>query len=146
MRKTLGLAATLVIALSCGPIRAQPAPPAAGEHITRAQIERMFAELEVRPGFFPKGNLRWSYYFLGTDRAKLEKAAEQLMAQGYTLVGIEPVQRGIRTSPTRGSFMSSAWSTIPRTPCWRAMRSSTRLPPNKGWSATTVSRRRPASS
>ena len=59
----------------------------------------MFAELEVRPGFFPKGNLRWSYYFLGTDRAKLEKAAQQLMAQGYTLVGIEPVQRGIPHLP-----------------------------------------------
>jgi Regulator of ribonuclease activity B len=99
VKKTLGLAATLVIALSCGPIQAQPAPPAAGEHITRAQIERMFAELEVRPGFFPKGNLRWSYFFLGTDRAKLEKAAEQLMAQGYTLVGIEPVQTGIPNIP-----------------------------------------------
>jgi predicted nucleic acid-binding protein len=96
---TPGVASALMIVLACGRVQAQPAPSAPGDHITRAEIERMFAELEVRPGFFPKGNLRWSYYFLGTDRAKLEKAAELLSAQGYTLVGIEPVQKGIPHLP-----------------------------------------------
>jgi hypothetical protein len=88
-----------MIVLSCGRVDAQSAAAAPGGRITRAEIERMFAELEVRPGFFPKGNLRWGYYFLGTDKAKLDKAAELLMAQGYTLVGIEAVQRGIPHLP-----------------------------------------------
>jgi len=98
VKKTPALASALMIFLLWSRAHAQPAP-AGPQHISRADIERMFAELAVRPGFFPKGNLRWGYYFLGTDRAKLETAAQLLAAQGYTLIGIEPVQKGIPHRP-----------------------------------------------
>ena len=49
-------------------------------------LEEMFSSMRTETGWDVEGELLWGYYFTDPDEAKLERAAQQLVAAGYDFV------------------------------------------------------------
>lgn len=81
----------LVVAAFFG---AEPAMAQIQQKIARSQLEAMFSDMRAKAPWNVDGPLLWGYFFLDTSRGKLELAASELAAQGYQIVGIEPVSGG----------------------------------------------------
>lgn len=97
-QRALALAA-IAIMLLCGPARAQaPAADGVSGQVPLARIEAIFTDLKAK-GVDVSGNLPWCYYFIGYDRAKLDGAAKLLVAQGYTVVGLQSQPNALPDGP-----------------------------------------------
>lgn len=56
--------------------------------ITKAQLESMFANIAEKTDWDLSGEMLWGYFFKSPTEAPLTPAADELEAQGYTVVGI----------------------------------------------------------
>jgi len=56
--------------------------------ITKAQLESMFANIAEKTDWDLSGPMLWGYFFKNPTQAALTPVADELEAQGYTLVGI----------------------------------------------------------
>jgi hypothetical protein len=72
-----------VLAAVALPAQAQFAPK-----IPLAKLQAMFATMRAQGRVNVDGPLRWGYFFLDPDRAKLDAIAADLRAKGYRVVGI----------------------------------------------------------
>jgi hypothetical protein len=82
--KPLALAAIVALLVTGAfPARAQFAPK-----IPLAKLQAMFATMRAQGRLNVDGPLRWGYFFLDPDRAKLDAMARDLQAKGYRVVGI----------------------------------------------------------
>jgi hypothetical protein len=75
---------TLALSLLAGQAPAQEG----ATRIPRSQIAAMFADMKAHAPWNMEGDLLWGYYFTGTDKSVLEKAAKDLVGQGYRLAEI----------------------------------------------------------
>jgi hypothetical protein len=64
--------------------------------ISQAQIDAMFANMRAHAPWNVDGPLLWSFFFLDTDKSKLQSAGADLAAQGYRLADISPTKTGDR--------------------------------------------------
>jgi hypothetical protein len=80
-----------VLMLSCALAFAHPAADAQGSRIQLSQIEAMFANMRAKAPWNVDGPLLWGYFFFDPRREKLERAATELQASGYKVVGISQV-------------------------------------------------------
>jgi hypothetical protein len=84
LAKPLALATIVAILVAAAfPSQAQFAPK-----IPLAKLQAMFATMRAQGRVNVDGPLRWGYYFLDPDRAKLDALAAELHAKGYRLVGL----------------------------------------------------------
>ncbi len=65
------------------------------QQIQRSQIDSMFAEMRAKAPFNVDGPLLWGYYFFDQDRTKLDRAARELAAQNYRVVGVEQMSEKV---------------------------------------------------
>lgn len=56
--------------------------------ISREMIEEMFANMRANAGWSVDAPLLWGYFFTAYEKEKLEKAAGELVNDGYELVDI----------------------------------------------------------
>jgi hypothetical protein len=56
--------------------------------ISREQLQEMFDSMSRTPGWDPSKEMVWGYFFTHSSRPPLERAAQLLAAQGYTVVDI----------------------------------------------------------
>lgn len=64
--------------------------------ISQGQIDAMFANMRAHAPWNVDGPLLWSFFFLDTDKSKLQSAGTELTAQGYRLADISPTRAGDR--------------------------------------------------
>jgi hypothetical protein len=62
------------------------------QHISRAQLEEMFAGIQAQTTWNINGNMLWGYFFTSRGKSELEKIAVVLKRDGYRLVGIRERQ------------------------------------------------------
>jgi hypothetical protein len=84
--------AALTFALGIGPASVQAQTR---QHIQRASLDAMFSAMRAKAPWNVDGPLLWGYFFFDPSREKLERAAAELMAKGYRIVGIEPTPSGL---------------------------------------------------
>ena len=81
-----------VLLLSCAFALAHLSAEAqATRRIQLAQIEAMFTNMRAKAPWNVDGPLLWGYFFFDPSREKLERAATELQATGYRVVGISAV-------------------------------------------------------
>ena len=85
--KTL-LAALLALGLAA---MAPSADAQIAPKIPLDKIQLMFDNMRAQTRWNVDGPLLWGYFFLDSDRARLESAAAELSGQGYHVVDIAPV-------------------------------------------------------
>jgi hypothetical protein len=56
--------------------------------ISREQLQEMFDSMSRNPGWDTSKEMVWGYFFTHSSRPPLERAAQLLEAQGYTVVDI----------------------------------------------------------
>ncbi|SHM37829.1 Regulator of ribonuclease activity B [Duganella sacchari] len=56
--------------------------------ISKEDMVTLFADMKANAPWDISKPLLWGYFFADADKAKLEKAAEELKAKGYQVVGI----------------------------------------------------------
>jgi hypothetical protein len=60
----------------------------AADRIEKSVLEEMFAEIRASTSWPIDGDMLWGFFFTDTDRAKLERAGQDLERLGYRTVGI----------------------------------------------------------
>ena len=79
----------LAVCVAVGILMAtQSSAQSGSRHIPRVQIDAMFADMKARAPWDLNGKLLWGYFFIGRDKASLERAAKLLVGSGYTFVEI----------------------------------------------------------
>ena len=91
------VSAIVGVMLLCGPANAQAPAPAQGQ-VPLGRIEAYFAGLKAE-GVDLSGRQRWCYFFLSYDRARLDAAAKDLVAQGYTVVQLQAQPNALPDGP-----------------------------------------------
>jgi hypothetical protein len=76
----LGILLAMVTAFIGEPALAQQ------QHIPKAQLEEMFANIQTQTTWDIKGNMLWGYFFTSPDKSELEKIGAELVSNGYRLV------------------------------------------------------------
>ena len=85
--KTLSAAALAIALAGLGaPTAAQVAPK-----ISLDQLQTMFANMRAQTHWNLDGPMLWGFFFLDSDRAKLEAAQAELTSKGYRFVAIQKV-------------------------------------------------------
>jgi len=56
--------------------------------IEKTALEEMFAHIRAKTKWPIDSAMLWGYFFTDTNRAKLNKAADELRKRGYAVVGI----------------------------------------------------------
>jgi Regulator of ribonuclease activity B len=65
----------------------------AEQRIARSTLDEMFASIRTTTDWPIDSDMLWGYFFVDTDREKLERAGRELEKSGYRFVGIvEPAK------------------------------------------------------
>jgi hypothetical protein len=88
------LVAALIATSSIGTLANEP------QHaITRRELQSMFKEIAKKSGWDMSKDMLWGYFFTNSTRAPLERIAQQLQAQGYTVVNIHLSDKAATNDP-----------------------------------------------
>jgi hypothetical protein len=62
------------------------------QHIPKAQLEELFANILTQTTWDIKGNMLWGYFFTSLDKSELDKIGAELVSAGYRLVEIRELE------------------------------------------------------
>ncbi|MDV6330134.1 ribonuclease E inhibitor RraB [Asticcacaulis sp. 201] len=87
------IAVTVALALAFG------VPAYAQDKAAPSSSKALFADMKAHAPWDTSGDLLWTFYFVGPDKADLQAVATLLAAKGYTVVDIRPQDKADKAAP-----------------------------------------------